>query len=155
MEGPHERPGVFLVADAIHDGFRFGPGTYFTDGSKLHPDPRRREVGWGFCSFTAGLQLRTGVYGPVALDNATVPVAELFAVVFSVERSGGPIHIHSDCECVCVCVLVRTSSHSARCEAHTSHFRPVCSKLCRDIKERWRSLGAMPTSPPTIFTILR
>ena len=28
-------------------GFHFGPGTHFTDGSKLYPDPRRREVGWG------------------------------------------------------------------------------------------------------------
>ena len=41
-------PEVFLVADAIQDGFHFGPGTYFTDGSKLYPDPRRREVGWVF-----------------------------------------------------------------------------------------------------------
>ena len=65
------------VADAVHDGFHFGPGTYFTDGSKLYPDPRHREVGLGFCSVTADLQLRTRAYGPVTLDNATVPVAEL------------------------------------------------------------------------------
>ena len=90
-------PEVFLVADAIKDGFHFGPGTY---GSKLYPDPRRREVGWGFCSVTADLELRTGAYGPVTLDNATVPVAELFAVIFLVERSVGPIHIHSDCKYV-------------------------------------------------------
>ena len=48
VEAPYDGPEVFLVADAIHDGFHFGPGTYFTDGSKLYPDPRRREVGWGF-----------------------------------------------------------------------------------------------------------
>ena len=38
-------------------------GTYFTDGSKLHPDPHRREVGWGFCAVPADLQLRTGAHG--------------------------------------------------------------------------------------------
>ena len=43
VEEPYEGPKVFLVADAIHDGFHFGPGTYFTDGSKLYLDPRRRE----------------------------------------------------------------------------------------------------------------
>ena len=96
VEEPYEGPEVFLVADAIHDGFHFGLGTHFTDGSKLYPDPRRREVGWGFCSVTADLQLRTGAYGPVTLDNATVPVAELFAVILLVERSVGPIHILSD-----------------------------------------------------------
>ena len=48
VEAPHDGPLVFLVADATHDGFHFGPGTYFTDGSKLYPDRRRREVGWGF-----------------------------------------------------------------------------------------------------------
>ena len=101
VEAPYDGPEVFLVADAIHDGFHFGPGTYFTDGSKLYPDPRRREVGWGFCSVTADLQLRTGAYGPVTLENATVPVAELLAVIFLVERSVGPIHIHSDCKYVC------------------------------------------------------
>ena len=101
VEEPYEGPEVFLVADAIHDGFHFGPGTYFTDGSKLYPDPRRREVGWGFCSVAADLQWRTGAYGPVTHDNATVPVAELLAVIFLVERSVGPIHIHSDCMYVC------------------------------------------------------
>ena len=50
---------------------------------------------------TADLQLRTGAYGPVTLESATVPVAELLAVNFLVERSVGPIHIHSDCKCVC------------------------------------------------------
>ena len=29
-EEPYEGPEVFLVADAIHDGFHFGRGTYFT-----------------------------------------------------------------------------------------------------------------------------
>ena len=48
VEEPYEGPEVFLVADALLDGFHFGPGTYFTDGSKLYLDPRRREVGWGF-----------------------------------------------------------------------------------------------------------
>ena len=97
---PYDGPEVFLVADAIQDGFHFGPGTYFTDGSKLSPDPRRREVGWGFCSVTADRQLRTGAYGPVTLESATVPVAELWAVIFLVERPVGPIHIHSDCRYV-------------------------------------------------------
>ena len=83
--------------------FTLGPGTYFTDGSKLYPDPRRREVGCGFCSVTADLQLRTGAYGPDTLDNATVPVAELLAVIILVERSVGPINIHSDCKFVCAC----------------------------------------------------
>ena len=59
-----------------------------------------RLVGF-FCSVTADLQLRTGAYGPVTLDNATVPLAELLAVIFLVERSVGPIHIHSDCKYVC------------------------------------------------------
>ena len=81
-------PEVFLVADAVHDGFHFSPGTYFTDGSKLCPDPRRREVGWVFSSVL------------VTLDNATVPVAELLAVIFLVEKSVGPIHIHSECQYV-------------------------------------------------------
>ena len=101
MEEPCEGPEVFLVADATHDSFHFGPGTCFTDGSKLYPDPRRHEVGWGFCSVTADLQLGIGAYGKVTLDNATVPVAELFAVIFLVERSVGPIHIHFDCKYVC------------------------------------------------------
>ena len=35
------------------------------------------------------------------LESATVPVAELLAVIFLVERSVGPIHIHSDCKYVC------------------------------------------------------
>ena len=100
VEAPYDGPEVFLVVDAIHDGFHFGPGTYCTDGSKLYPDPRRPEVGWGFCSVTADLPLRTGAYGPVTLENATVPVAELHAVIFLFERSIGPIHIHSDCKYV-------------------------------------------------------
>ena len=99
VEAPYDGPGVFLVADAIHDGFHSGPGTYFTDGSKLSPDPRCREVGWGFCSVTPDLQLRTGAYGPVTLESATVPGAELLAVIFLVGRSVGPIH--SDCKYVC------------------------------------------------------
>ena len=82
-------------------GFHYGPGTNFTTGSKLYPDPRRREVGCGFCSVTADLHLSTGAYGPVTFDNATVPVAELLVVIFLVERSVGPIHIHSDCKYVC------------------------------------------------------
>ena len=65
------------------------------------PDPRRREVGWGFCSVTADFQMRTGGHGKVTLDNATVPVAELLAVIFLVERFVGPIHIHTDCKNVC------------------------------------------------------
>ena len=101
VEEPFEGREVFLVADAIHDGFHVGPGTYFPDGSKLYPDPRRREVGWGFCSITADLQLRTGACGPATLDKATVPTAELLAVIFLVEKSVGNIHIHSDCKCVC------------------------------------------------------
>ena len=101
VEEPYEGPKVFFVADAIHDGFHFGPGTYFTDGSKLYLDPRWREVGWVFCSVTADLQLRTGACGPVTLDNATVPVAELLAVILLFQRSVGPIHIHSDCKYVC------------------------------------------------------
>ena len=43
----------------------------------------------------------TGVNGPVTLESATVPVAELLAVIFLVERSVGPIHIHSDCKYFC------------------------------------------------------
>ena len=35
------------------------------------------------------------------LESATVPVAELLAVIFLVERYVGPIHIHSDCKYVC------------------------------------------------------
>ena len=101
MEEPYDGPGAFLVADAIHGGFHFGLGTYFTDGSKLYPDPRRREVGWGFCSVTADLQLRTGAYGPVTLENATALVAELLAVIFLVERSAGSNIIPSDCKYVC------------------------------------------------------
>ena len=56
---------------------------------------------WDLCSVTADPQLRTGAYGPITLDNATVPVAELPAVIFLVEWSVGPIHIHSDCKYVC------------------------------------------------------
>ena len=56
---------------------------------------------WGFCSVTPHLQLRTGTYGPVTLESATVPVSELLAVMFLLERSVGPIHIHSDCKYVC------------------------------------------------------
>ena len=100
VEEPFEGPEVFLVADAIHDGFHFGPGTYFTDGSKLY-HPRRREVGWGFCSVTADLQLCTAACGPVTLDNATVPVAQLLAVIFLAERSDGPIHNLPNCRNVC------------------------------------------------------
>ena len=44
-----------------------------------------------------------------------------------------------------MCVLAKTSSQCARNEAHTSHFGPDCSKLCRDIRERSRTLGAKPT----------
>ena len=132
VEEPYDGPEVFLVADAIHDGFHFGPGTYFTDVSKLYLDPRRREVGWGFCSFTADFQLRTGACCPVTL-------AELLAVIFLVERSVGPINIHSDCKYVCAGT---TSSHSARNVAHTSHSKPGCSKPCRNIRERSRFLGA-------------
>ena len=101
VQEPYEGPEVFLVADAIHDGFHFGPGTFCTDGSKLYPDPRRREVGWGFCSVTADLNLRTGAYGSLTFVNATVPVAELLAVIFLVEKTVGPIHIHSNCKYVC------------------------------------------------------
>ena len=119
MEEPYDGPEVFLVADAIHDGFQLGPGTYFTDGSKLHPDPRRHEVGWGFCSVTVDLQLRTGAYGPVTLDNATVPVAELLAVIFLVERSVGPIHIHSDCKYVCSGKKQARTAHGTRRTRHT------------------------------------
>ena len=82
-------------------GFTLAVAHISLDGSKLYPDPRRREVGWGFCSVTADLQLRTGAYGPVTLDNVTVPVAELLTVIFLVQRSVGPIHIHSDCKYVC------------------------------------------------------
>ena len=153
MEEPYDGLEVFLVADAIHDGFHFGPGTYFTDGSKLYPDPRRREVGWGFCSVTSGLQISTGAYGPVTLDNATVPVAELLAVIFLVEKVCWA-HPHPLRLQLCV-FWQKTSSHSARNEAHTSHFGPDCSKLCRDIRERSRSLGAKPASPRTISTSLR
>ena len=70
MEAPYDGPEVFLVADAIHDGFHFSLGTYFTDGSKLYPYPRRREVGWGFCSVTPDLQLCTGVNGPVTFESS-------------------------------------------------------------------------------------
>ena len=48
VEEPYEGPEVFLAADAMMMVFTFGPGTYFTDGSKLYPDPRRREVGWAY-----------------------------------------------------------------------------------------------------------
>ena len=129
MEEPCDGPEVFLVADVIHDGFHFGPGTYFTDGSKLYPDPRRREVGWSFCSVTADPQLRTGANGPVTFDSATVPVAELLAVIFLVDRSVGHIHIHSDCKSVCSGKI----KLSQRTERRT-HFGPDCSKLCRDIR---------------------
>ena len=152
VEAPYDGPDVFSVADAIQDGFHFGLGTYFTDGSKLYPDPRRREVGWGFCSVTADLHFRTGAYGPVTLENATVPVSELSAVTFLVESSVGPIHIHSDCKYVCAGknkLAQRTNDEL------TSHFGPDCSKLCRDIMERLRSRGAKLISLPTTSTSLR
>ena len=114
MEEPYDGPEVFLVAHATHDGFHFGPGTHFTDASKLFPDPRRREVGWDFCSVTADHQLRTGAYGPVALDNAAVPVAELLPVIFLVERSVVPIHIHSDCKYVCSGKKQARTAHGTR-----------------------------------------
>ena len=47
---------------------------------------------------------------------------------------------------------VQTSSHSARYLAHMSHSGPDCSKLCRDIRELLRFLGAKPTSPRTTST---
>ena len=136
MEKPFERPEVFLVADAIHGGFHFGPDKYFTDGSKLYPDPRRREVGWGFCSVTAVLQRHTGAYGPVTLHNATVPVAELLAVIFFVERSFGPIHIHSGGKYVCS----GKNKHGTRRTHHT--LDQIAAIFYRDIRERSRSLGA-------------
>ena len=77
-------------------GFHFGPGTYFSPMvPNFFPDPRRHEVGWCFCSVTADLLLQPGAYGPDTLDNATVPVAELLAVIFLVERSVGPICVGS------------------------------------------------------------
>ena len=142
VEEPYEGPEVFLVADAIHEGFHFDPGTNFSDGSKLYPDPRRLEVGWGFCSVTDDLKLRTGAYGPVTFDNATVPVAELLAVIFLVERSVGPIHIHSDCKYVS-----GKQDHSTERGAHTPW-----SRLQQAVETRvlWRFLGAKPTSLRTI-----
>ena len=103
VELPYEGPEVFLVAGAIHGGFHCGPGTYVSPMvPKRYPDPRRREVGWGVCSATADLQLLTeSIWTSHTSQCYTVPMAELLAVIFLVERSVGPIHIHSDCKYVC------------------------------------------------------
>ena len=107
--------------------FTFVPGTCFTDGSKLFPDPRRREVGWGFCSVTADLQLRTGAHGPLTLDNATVPVAELLAVIFLVGRSVGPIH---STPIASMCVLAKKQARTDR-GAHVTLWTRLQQALSR------------------------
>ena len=151
VEEPYEGPEVFLVVDATHDGLHFGPGTDFTDGSKLYPYPRRREVGWGFCSVAADLQLRTRAYGPVTLDNAAVPVAE--NLLQSSFWSKGLVDPSISTPTASMCALARTRSHSARSAVLTSHFGPDCSKLCRSTRVLLRFLGAEPTSLRTISII--
>ena len=119
MEEPYDGPEVFLVADAIHDGFHFGPVTHFTDGSKLFPDPRRREVGWGFCPVTADLQLRTGAYGPVT--HSTMLLCQWLSSVQSSSWLKGVLGPSTSTPIASMCVLSKTSSHSARNEAHGAH----------------------------------
>ena len=151
VEAPNDGPEVFLVADAIHDGFHFGLGTYFTDGSKLSPYLRRREVGWGFCSVTLDLQLRTGVNGPVTLESATVPVAELLAVISWLK---GQLDPFTSTQTVSIFVQAQTNWHKALNEERSSHSGPDCTKLCRDIKELTRCLGVKPTSLQVTSTSL-
>ena len=109
-----------------------------------------RLVGGSVCSVTAGLPLRTGAHGPVTLDNATVPVAELLAVTFF--GSKGLLDPSTSTPIASMCALAKTSLHNARNEAHTSLFGPDCSKPCQGIREMLRSLGAKPTSPRTTST---
>ena len=101
-------------------------------------------------SVTADLQLRTGAYGPVTLDNATVPVAELLAVIFF-GREVCWTHPHPLRLQVSV-FWQKKSLYNARNEAQASLFGPDCSKLCRGIREMLRFLGAKPTSPRTKST---
>ena len=101
VEEPHEGPEVFLIADAIHDGFPLWPWHIHRRVPSCIPVHAGVMLVGGFCSVAADLQLRTRAYGPVTIDNATVPVAELLAVIFLVQRSVGPINIHSDCKYVC------------------------------------------------------
>ena len=152
QEEPYTGLEVFFVAHAIRDGFHVGFGQYFTDGSKLYPDPRRREIGWGFCPVDGRMQLRTTVFGQVSLENASVLVADLLAVTFLIELSVGRLLIHSNCNYVCA--GWRRLEHRTRRGAHVSLWTRLQHAVSQHQGSVEMFLGVTPTSPQRIIISL-
>ena len=71
------------------------------------------------------------IHADVRLVGGTVPVAELLAVIFLVERSVGLIHSHSDCKCVCVCVFWQGQDRTAERGAHVTLWSRLQQALSR------------------------
>ena len=111
--------------------FHFGHGTYLTDGSKLCADLRRR--GWLVGGSVLSQQIFNCAQEHVDQSHLTTPLYQWRNSLQSSSRLKGLLGPSTSTPIASMCVRARTSSHSARNEAHTSHFGPDCSKLCRDL----------------------